>query len=107
MRRELFEINPHSSVEKLAADSVSVCACVRVCACMCVCVHACVCVCISFHSKGFSLLKQKMNVMPEIRPEMLCGGNYSVSRTFITTPETIIAGTLNCASNCARVLIKP
>ena len=49
MRRELFEINPHSSVEKLAADSVSVCACVRVCACMCVCVHACVCVCV-FHS---------------------------------------------------------
>ena len=57
MRRESFEINPHSSVEKLA-DSVSVRACVRLCACMCVGVHACVCVCISFQSKGFSLLKQ-------------------------------------------------
>ena len=53
MRRELLEINPYSSVEKLAADSVSVCACLRVCACMCVCVHACVCVCVCvcvFHS---------------------------------------------------------
>ena len=45
-------------------------------ACVCVCVR----VCISFHRKGFSWLNKTINVMPEIRPAMLCWGNYSVSR---------------------------
>ena len=57
---------------------------------------ACVCVCvfISFHRKGFYWLNKTINVMPEIRPAMLCWGNGSVSSTFVSTSLTIIAGTI-------------
>ena len=72
---------------------VCVCACVRVR----VRVRACVCVIISFHRKRFSWLN-KTNVMPEIRPAMLCWGNDSVSSTFVTTSQTIIAWTLKLAT---------
>ena len=58
--------------------------------CVCVCVGGwvggwvAVCVYISFHCKGLNKNKT-MNVMPEIRPAMLCRGDYSVSSTFVAT----------------------
>ena len=58
--------------------------------CVCVCVGGWVggwvgvCVYISFHCKGLNKNKT-MNVMPEIRPAMLCRGDYSVSSTFVAT----------------------
>ena len=57
--------------------------------CLCVCVSVCMCVCvcmfISFHRKSFSRLNKTINVMPEIRPAMLCWGNHFLSSTFIAT----------------------
>ena len=50
---------------------------------VCVCVY--VCVFVSFHRKSFSWLNKSINVMPEIRPAMLCWGNGSVLSTFVVT----------------------
>ena len=56
---------------------------VSVCVYVCVCVYMCVFV--SFHRKSFSWLNKTINVMPEIRPAMLCWGNDSVISTFVVT----------------------
>ena len=67
---------------------------------------ACLCmrVCISFHRKGFSWLN-KTNVMPEIRPVIMCWGNNSVKylRRHVIDNHSMDLQ----ASNCARVSIKP
>ena len=62
----------------------AVCVCVCVCVCGWVGGWVGVCVYISFHCKGLNKNKT-MNVMPEIRPAMLCRGDYSVSSTFVAT----------------------
>ena len=91
-----------------ARFSMCVCVCVCVCLCGCVCVYVCgfgclcVCLCvyvfISFHRKDFSWPNKIINVMPEIRSAMLPWGNISVSRTFVATSQTIIAGSFKLAT---------
>ena len=67
-----------------------VCGCVGgwVCGCGCVpaCLRAClrVCVCLFPSTVEASTDWSKTNVMPEIRPAMLCWRNHFVSSTFIT-----------------------
>ena len=63
---------------------VCVCVCGCVCLCVCDCLFVCLCVFIPFHCKGFSWLSKTINIMAEVRPAMLCWGNISVSRTFVT-----------------------
>ena len=91
-----------------ARFSIYMCVCVCVFVCVdvfvCVCGFECLCVClcvyvfISFHRKGFSWPNKIINVMPEIRPAMLPWGNISVSRTFVATSQTIIAGSFKLAT---------
>ena len=58
---------------------------------MLACVCVCVCVCV--------YLNKTIDVIPEIRPAMLCGRNRFVSSTFITYGMvTIIAGTFKLAT---------
>ena len=76
---------------------VNVCVCVFVCVYVCVCM--CVCVCVYFLPRQRLLLLNKTtNVMPKIRPAILCCGNDYVSSTFVATSQTIIAGTIKLAT---------
>ena len=82
--------------------------CMYVCMCVCVraCVRACVRVCL-FPStvKASPDWNKTIDVMPEIRPTMLCWGNYCVKylrRHVINNHSWDLQ-----ASNCARVSIKP
>ena len=66
---------------------------------VCVCVYVCVCVCVYFLPRQRLLLLNKTtNVMPKIRPAILCCGNDYVSSTFVATSQTIIAGTIKLAT---------
>ena len=64
-----------------------------------VCVYVCVCVCL-FPStvEAFPDWNKTINVMPGIRPALLCWGNYFLSSTFIFTSYTIIVGTSKLAT---------
>ena len=71
-----------------------------------VCVCVCVCVCLfPFTVEASPDWNKTINVMPEIKPAMLCWGNYCVKglrRHVIDNHSRDLQ-----ASNCARVSIKP
>ena len=69
--------------------------CVFVCVCVCVCVFMCLFPSTVEASPDWN---KTINVMPEIKPAMLCWGNYYVSSTFVATSETITAGTFKLAT---------
>ena len=62
-----------------------------------VCVHVCPCV---FPSavKTSPDWNKTINVVPDIRPSMVCWGNYSVSSAFVTTSYTILAETFQLST---------
>ena len=74
VEHDLFAPASPEHIKKISARSFELMS-----ARMYVCVH----VFISFHRNGLSWLNKTINVMPEIRPAMLCWGNISVSRTFV------------------------
>ena len=99
-RRVLYTIQSGNRMLEICSD-IPFAAIVRARVCLCVCV----CVCISFHRKGFYWLNKTINVMPEIRPAMLCWGNYCVKylRHHVIDNHSRDLQ----ASNCERVSIKP
>ena len=86
---------------------VCVCVCVCVFVCVCVCVRArarvSVCVVIYFHRKGFSWRNKTINVMPEIRPAMLCWANISCVKNLcrhVIDNHNRDLQVSNCAKDC-------
>ena len=59
---------------------------------ICSCLY--VCLLINFHRRGFFLLNETINVLPESMSAIICCGNISVSRTFVSASKTFIESTL-------------